>query len=86
MTSVIPNDLEAGGGLQVGLIQVAITFGAATGGLLFDHAGWWSPFLLGAGLLVLSMLFSIAAARSIRSGQRGRCVPFASNRRSKLLS
>lgn len=36
MTRVIPSDLEAGGGLQVALIQFAITFGAFAGGLLFD--------------------------------------------------
>jgi predicted MFS family arabinose efflux permease len=66
MTRVIPNDLEAGGGLQVALIQFAITFGAFTGGLLFDAAGWWSPFALGALLLLASTLLAIAAAASTR--------------------
>jgi len=61
MTRVIPNDLEAGGGLQVALIQFAITFGAFAGGLLFDSAGWWSPFALGAVLLFGSALFAVAA-------------------------
>ena len=51
MARVIPNDLEAGGGLQVALIQFAITFGASAGGLLFDTSGWWSPFVLAAALL-----------------------------------
>lgn len=62
MTRVIPNDLEAGGGLQVALIQFAITFGAFAGGLLFDTSGWWSPFVLGAVLLVGSALLAAAAA------------------------
>lgn len=66
MARVIPNDLEAGGGLQVALIQFAITFGAFAGGLLFDAAGWWTPFALGAFLLLGSMLFAIAAARAAR--------------------
>lgn len=66
MTRVIPNDLEAGGGLQVALIQFAIMTGAFAGGLLFDHAGWWSPFALGAVLLFGSMLFAIAATRTNR--------------------
>lgn len=66
MTRVIPKDLEAGGGLQVALIQFAITFGAFTGGLLFDQAGWWSPFALGAVLLFGAMLFSIAASNPAR--------------------
>lgn len=64
MTRVIPNDLEAGGGLQVALIQFAITFGAFTGGLLFDASGWWSPFLLGAALLGLSAILAIVTTRS----------------------
>lgn len=61
MTRVIPHDLEAGGGLQVALIQFAITFGAFAGGLLFDAAGWWSPFALGAVLLLGSALLAAAA-------------------------
>ncbi|CDX16779.1 Transcription regulatory protein OpdE [Mesorhizobium plurifarium] len=61
MTKVIPNDLEAGGGLQVALIQFAITFGAFAGGLLFDAAGCGSPFALGAVLLLGSALFAVAA-------------------------
>lgn len=70
MAKVIPNDLEAGGGLQVALIQFAITFGAFAGGLLFDSAGWWSPFALGALLLLGSTLLSIAAATSTRASHR----------------
>lgn len=65
MTRVIPDDLEAGGGLQVALIQFAITFGASAGGLLFDAAGWWSPFALGAGLLLASALLSWVAAAAL---------------------
>ncbi|MBZ9745873.1 MFS transporter [Mesorhizobium sp. CO1-1-7] len=64
MAKVIPDDLEAGGGLQVALIQFAITFGAFAGGLLFDTAGWWSPFALAALLLLGSTLFAVAAATS----------------------
>jgi predicted MFS family arabinose efflux permease len=61
MTRVIPNDLEAGGGLQVALVQLAITAGAFLGGLLFDAAGWWGSFVLGATLLMGSALFALAA-------------------------
>jgi predicted MFS family arabinose efflux permease len=66
MTRVIPNDLEAGGGLQVALIQFAITFGAFTGGLLFDAAGWWSPFALGAALLAASAVLALVASRATK--------------------
>ncbi len=54
MTRIIPDDLEAGGGLQVALIQFAITVGAFGGGLLFDLSGWRSPFVLGAALLTIA--------------------------------
>jgi predicted MFS family arabinose efflux permease len=67
MTRVIPDDLEAGGGLQVALIQFAITFGAAVGGLLFDASGWWSPFVLGAGLLLGSAILSWVVAASLEN-------------------
>lgn len=61
MARVIPTNLEAGGGLQVALIQFAITAGASLGGLLFDGAGWWSPFALAAVLLAGSALVAGAA-------------------------
>jgi predicted MFS family arabinose efflux permease len=64
MSRVIPNDLEAGGGLQVALIQFAITFGAFAGGLLFDASGWWSPFLLAVGLLLGSAIVAAMASRT----------------------
>jgi len=67
MTRVIPDDLEAGGGLQVALIQSAITFGAFAGGLLFDSAGWWSPFALGA---VLFLGATLAAAAVVNRSAR----------------
>ncbi|MCX5568175.1 MFS transporter [Kaistia nematophila] len=54
MARVIPDDLEAGGGLQVALIQFAITTGAFGGGLLFDAVGWWAPFALATLLLTAS--------------------------------
>ncbi|TIX42187.1 MAG: MFS transporter, partial [Mesorhizobium sp.] len=61
MTTLIPEDLEAGGGLQVALIQLAIAGGAIVGGLLFDVAGWWSAFLLAAVLLTGSALLAASA-------------------------
>jgi predicted MFS family arabinose efflux permease len=63
MSRTIPDELEAGGGLQVALIQFAITFGAFAGGLLFDTMGWSSPFMLGAALLAISALLAVAAIR-----------------------
>lgn len=65
MAKVIPDDLEAGGGLQVALIQFAIAGGAFAGGMLFDVVGWWSAFLLAAALLTGSaMLAALASPRT----------------------
>lgn len=67
MTRVIPNDLEAGGGLQVALIQGAITAGAFLGGLLFDTAGWSSAFLFAAALLCVASLLAVLTTRPTRT-------------------
>jgi predicted MFS family arabinose efflux permease len=63
MAAIIPGELEAAGGLQVALIQLAIAGGAFAGGVLFDTAGWWSPFLLAACLLTGSALLAALASR-----------------------
>lgn len=62
LSRALRDDAEAGGGLQVAVIQFAITLGAAGGGLLFDAFGWWSPFTLSAILLLGSALAAVAAA------------------------
>lgn len=61
MARVIPNDLEAAGGLQVALIQTAIAGGAIAGGVLFDTIGWWAAFLLSSLLLIASAIFAALA-------------------------
>ncbi|MEL4013412.1 MFS transporter [Dryocola clanedunensis] len=63
LSKALPDDAEAGGGLMVATIQLAITLGAGLGGLLFDAVGWWSPFALGLGLLVCSAFAAWAAMR-----------------------
>lgn len=66
LSRVLADDAEAGGGLQVAVIQLAITAGASLGGLLFDALGWWSTFSLSALLLFGSSLASFAAWLSAR--------------------
>uniref|UniRef100_UPI0031019830 MFS transporter n=1 Tax=Neorhizobium sp. EC2-8 TaxID=3129230 RepID=UPI0031019830 len=61
LSRVLRNDAEAGGGLQVAVIQFAITAGAAGGGLLYDGAGWRSPFILATALLAGSSVTAFAA-------------------------
>lgn len=68
LSRVLRHDAEAGGGLQVAVIQFAITSGAALGGLLFDGVGWWSSFAFAA----LSLLGSaLAAGAAWRNWERG---------------
>ncbi|MGP4669607.1 MFS transporter [Agrobacterium pusense] len=66
LSRYLADDAEAGGGLQVAVIQLAITAGASIGGMLFDAIGWWSAFAFAAILLVASSLASIAAWRTTR--------------------
>ena len=64
LSRALPENAEAGGGLMVAVIQMAITLGAGLGGLLFDVIGWWSPFAFGLVLLLLSALFAVLARRA----------------------
>lgn len=64
LSRALPEDAEAGGGLQVATIQLAITGGAAIGGSLFDAIGWWGAFAFGAALLCGSSLLAFAAWRT----------------------
>ncbi|MCB1447907.1 MAG: MFS transporter [Rhizobiaceae bacterium] len=66
LSRALRDDAEAGGGLQVAVIQLAITLGAALGGLLFDTFGWWSAFTLATVLLLGSALTAVAAAHDHR--------------------
>lgn len=66
LSRTLPDDAEAGGGLQVAVIQLAITGGAAIGGTLFDTVGWWGAFTLGAVLLCGSALAALAASHMAR--------------------
>ncbi|EPX87741.1 Arabinose efflux permease [Rubellimicrobium thermophilum DSM 16684] len=61
-------DAEAGGGLQVAVIQLAIMAGAASGGFLFDALGWQSTFALSAVLLGSASLFASLACSLPRAG------------------
>ncbi|MHC2220745.1 putative MFS family arabinose efflux permease [Rhizobium leguminosarum] len=63
MAAIVPGELEAAGGLQVALIQLAIAGGAFAGGMLFDAAGWRSTFLLAACLLAGSAVLAALAGR-----------------------
>ncbi|WP_354257469.1 MFS transporter [Bradyrhizobium sp. F1.13.3] len=63
-----PDDTEPAGGLLVAVVQLAITLGAAGGGLLFDAAGYRTTFLASAALLVASALLGGLDARAGEGG------------------
>lgn len=64
LSRTLPEDSEAAGGLMVAVIQLAITLGAAGGGLLLDSFGHRATFLAAAFLLVGSALLGGAGSRS----------------------
>ncbi|RKI70757.1 MFS transporter [Corallococcus sp. AB049A] len=63
LSRTLPRDAEAGGGLMVAAIQLAITVGASLGGLLFDRSGYQSTFVVSAVLLGGGALLAIRASK-----------------------
>lgn len=59
-----PTDAEAGGGLMVAMIQLSIAFGSTVGGLLFDHHGYQSTFIVSALLLLVAAGLIAMTART----------------------
>ncbi|MGH8864331.1 MAG: MFS transporter [Burkholderiales bacterium] len=60
----LPRDAEAGGGLMVAVIQLAIALGAIVGGVLFDANGYHATFGASALLLAAAAAVSVFAART----------------------
>ena len=54
LAKALPDDAEAGGGLMVAVVQLAITLGAAVGGLLVDASGYEAAFGASAAVLAVS--------------------------------
>lgn len=71
LTRTLPNDAEAGGGLMVAVIQLAITIGATVGGMVFDGAGAVADFLGSAVVLALAALVAFIGSRAQRPVVRG---------------
>lgn len=64
LARTLPQDAEAGGGLMVAIIQLAITLGATVGGILFDVTGYQATFGMSSVLLVIAAVLAVIAARS----------------------
>lgn len=54
LAHTLPEDAEAGGGLMVAVVQLAIALGSTLGGILFDHSGYQATFIFSAIILVIS--------------------------------
>jgi len=63
LAKTLPDDAEAGGGLMVAIIQLAIAAGATVGGVAFDLSGYQATFELSAGLLIVATLLAYLASR-----------------------
>ena len=61
---VVPDDVEAGGGLFVAICQLAIALGGTVGGVIFDAHGYRSTFATSALLLAATAVFAFLASQS----------------------
>lgn len=64
LARTLPDAAEAGGGLMVAIIQLAITSGATIGGLVFDLSGYRATFELSATVLGVAAVLAFLAARA----------------------
>ena len=64
LARTLPRDAEAGGGLMVAVIQLAIMLGATLGGLLYDAIGHEATFGASALLLLVSAGLAWLAGRA----------------------
>jgi len=65
LSRTLPEDAEAGGGLMVAVIQMAITLGAGAGGLLYDGLGYQATFIASALMLLAATLLTVQASRGM---------------------
>ena len=63
LAKTLPRDAEAGGGLMVAVVQLAIASGSTIGGLLFDRSGYRSTFVASAAMLLLAAFLTFLASR-----------------------
>ena len=67
LARTLPENAEAGGGLMVAVVQLAIGLGSTVGGLLFDKSGYQSTFVMSAALLLVSALLAFLTSRAERA-------------------
>jgi predicted MFS family arabinose efflux permease len=63
VAQAMPHDAEAGGGLMVAVIQLAIALGSTLGGVLFDTSGYRSTFVASAVVLLIAAFLTFKTSR-----------------------
>ncbi|WP_307729866.1 hypothetical protein [Duganella sp. sic0402] len=69
LARTLPDDAEAGGGLMVAVVQLAIMLGATAGGVVFDASGYRATFYLSVAIMLLAALFTALAARAAHAAR-----------------
>ncbi|XHT34962.1 MFS transporter [Xanthomonas citri pv. citri] len=64
IAQALPSDAEAGGGLMVAVVQLAIALGSTAGGVLFDHFSYRSTFAASAVVLAGAAALAFFASRA----------------------
>jgi predicted MFS family arabinose efflux permease len=64
IAEAMPTDAEAGGGLMVAVIQMAIALGSTVGGALFDSRGYQTTFVTSAAVLLFGAFLTLLTSRS----------------------
>lgn len=67
IAAMMPDDAEAGGGLMVAVVQLAIALGSTAGGMFFDSSGYRSTFVASAVVLLLGALLTLLTSRATAS-------------------
>jgi predicted MFS family arabinose efflux permease len=63
LARTLPNDAEAGGGMFVAIVQLAIAGGGIIGGIAFDLSGYQATFELSAAILVVAAFLAWLTGR-----------------------
>jgi predicted MFS family arabinose efflux permease len=64
LATTLPRDAEAGGGLMVAVIQLAIALGSSIGGWLFDTSGYHAAFVASAFVLLIAAFLTLLTGRT----------------------
>ncbi|TCN27641.1 MFS transporter [Sinorhizobium americanum] len=67
LSRTLPKDAEAGGGLMVAAIHLAITSGGTVGGFLFDMRGYQVTFGASAVLLMIAAALAVLTSREAQA-------------------